>query len=559
MSYIVSARRWRPQSFADLVGQEHVSRTLTNAIRAGRVAHAFLFTGVRGVGKTTAARILAKALNCAEGPTPTPCNTCVNCREITAGSAVDVLEIDGASNTGVDDVREIIENVRYQAAKSRFKVYIIDEVHMLSNSAFNALLKTLEEPPPHVKFIFATTDPHKLPATVLSRCQRYDFRRIPLRLVVERLRQIAAEEGVALSDRALFMIAREGEGSMRDAQSLLDQVLAGGAERVADEDVLAVLGVADRALVSDMVDAMLAREPARVLERLEEVYHLGYDLRRLARDLLEQVRDLAVAKATRNALLPDLPEEERTRLIGQAEQVSGEDCDRVFQMLRAADEEIGRSPYPKMVIEMTLIKAATLPAVVPLAALIERLETLEGRLRAPAAGSAPGGSAAKAGSSPRPATSRAAAEPTEGPVDRSAVGGAGDARTFVAWVGRERSTLGHHLGRCALVPQDNNVLEVRAPRGFCYNYLARRDHLEELESLAARHFGRAVRVHVVAAEGASETANEDAGPSAEERRRREARRAETALADPVVQAAVEILGGEVAEVRSRTRARREER
>src|SRR5512134_2510707 len=184
MSYLVSARRWRPQTFEDLVGQEHVSRTLANAIRAGRVAHAFLFTGVRGVGKTTAARVLAKALNCERGPTPTPCNTCTNCTEITAGSAVDVIEIDGASNTGVDDVRQIIENVRYQAAKSRSKVYIIDEVHMLSNSAFNALLKTLEEPPAHVKFIFATTDPHKLPATVQSRCQRYDFRRIPLPAIV---------------------------------------------------------------------------------------------------------------------------------------------------------------------------------------------------------------------------------------------------------------------------------------------------------------------------------------------------------------------------------------
>ena len=209
MSYLVSARRWRPQTFEDLVGQEHVSRTLANAIRAGRVAHAFLFTGVRGVGKTTAARVLAKALNCEKGPTPTPCNACTNCEEITAGRSVDVLEIDGASNTGVDDVREIIENVRYQAAKSRFKVYIVDEVHMLSNSAFNALLKTLEEPPAHVKFIFATTDPHKLPATVQSRCQRYDFHRIPLRLVTERLRRIVEAEKVKISDRALFMIARE--------------------------------------------------------------------------------------------------------------------------------------------------------------------------------------------------------------------------------------------------------------------------------------------------------------------------------------------------------------
>src|SRR5262245_13187627 len=246
MAYLVSARRWRPQTFEDLIGQEHVARTLGNAIRSDRVAHAFLFTGVRGVGKTTAARILAKALNCERGPTPTPCNVCVNCLEITAGNAVDVLEIDGASNTGVDDVREIIDNVRYQPAKSRFKIYIIDEVHMLSTSAFNALLKTLEEPPPHVKFIFATTDPHKVPHTIHSRCQRYDFKRIPLRLIVERLAHIVRSDGIEVSERALFLVAREAEGSMRDAQSMLDQVIAFAGKKVRDEDVADALGLADR-------------------------------------------------------------------------------------------------------------------------------------------------------------------------------------------------------------------------------------------------------------------------------------------------------------------------
>ncbi len=226
MSYLVLARKWRPQTFEDLVGQEHVSRTLGNAIASGRVHHAFLFTGARGVGKTSAARILAKALNCETGPTPTPCNLCPACLEISSGQGGDVFEIDGASNTGVDDVRELRENIRYLPSRSPYKIFIIDEVHMLSINAFNALLKTLEEPPAHAKFILATTEPHKIPITILSRCQRFDFRKISLPRVVGRLREIVDAEGIGISDAALGLVARRGEGSMRDALSTLDQVIA---------------------------------------------------------------------------------------------------------------------------------------------------------------------------------------------------------------------------------------------------------------------------------------------------------------------------------------------
>src|SRR5437667_3966159 len=226
MTYQVLARRLRPQRFADVVGQDHVTRTLQAAIAAGRVAHAFLFSGPRGVGKTTTARLLAKALNCERGPTPEPCNQCSHCEEITAGTSIDVLEIDGASNRGIDEIRQIIENVRYQPAQCRFKIYVIDEVHQVTKDAFNALLKTLEVPPPSVKFILATTEPHRLPETILSRCQRFDFRRISLRKIVERLADIANTEGLKITNGALVLLAREADGSMRDAQSLLEQVLA---------------------------------------------------------------------------------------------------------------------------------------------------------------------------------------------------------------------------------------------------------------------------------------------------------------------------------------------
>src|ERR671922_2012090 len=265
MSYLVLARKWRPQSFEDITGQASITRTLQNAIRTKRIAHAYLFTGVRGVGKTTAARILAKALNCDQGPTLNPCNSCTQCQEITNGNSIDVLEIDGASNRGIDEVRQIIDNARYQPAKSRFKIYIIDEVHQVTKDAFNALLKTLEEPPSFVKFILATTEPHRLPETILSRCQRFDFRRISLREIVERLADIAKHEKLKITEGALVLLAREADGSMRDAQSLLEQVLAfvePGSDQAespaVDEKALQdILGLAERQILYEISRAVI--------------------------------------------------------------------------------------------------------------------------------------------------------------------------------------------------------------------------------------------------------------------------------------------------------------
>src|SRR5512136_1075662 len=265
-SYLVLARKWRPQLFEEVVGQRHITQTLQNAISQKRVAHAFLFTGARGVGKTSSARILAKALNCEKGPGTNPCNQCATCQEVTHGTSMDVIEIDGASNRGIDEIRELKENVRYTPAKSRYKIYIIDEVHMLTTEAFNALLKTLEEPPPHVIFVFATTEPHKIPLTILSRCQRYDFKRIPLASILEQLRTIATQEGMEISDQSLHLIAREAEGSMRDAQSLLDQVLSYAGQKVSDKEVIEVLGVIDRKILHDSIAALADGDQARLLQ-----------------------------------------------------------------------------------------------------------------------------------------------------------------------------------------------------------------------------------------------------------------------------------------------------
>jgi DNA polymerase-3 subunit gamma/tau len=300
LAYQVLARRWRPQKFEDVVGQDHVVRTLQNAISSGRIAHAYLFTGVRGVGKTSIARILAKALNCEKGPTPTPDNSCSICNEITAGTSVDVLEIDGASNTGVDDVRELRENVRYMPQSSRYKIYIIDEVHMLSNAAFNALLKTLEEPPPHIIFIFATTEPQKIPATILSRCQRFDFKRIPREKILESLKQISISEGVTIEESDLRLIAREAEGSMRDALSLLDQVISFAGKMVPKGEVQKALGIIDRTWVTEMAQGIIDRDSARALEVLAKGYEHGYDLKQMLKDLIAHFRNMAITRAVAN-------------------------------------------------------------------------------------------------------------------------------------------------------------------------------------------------------------------------------------------------------------------
>src|SRR3989449_1221953 len=356
MTYQVLARRLRPQRFADVVGQDHVTRTLQAAIAAGRVAHAFLFTGPRGVGKTTTARLLAKALDCERGPTPEPCNACSNCKEIGEGSAFDVLEIDGASHTQVDKMRDLMETVAHQPIRSRFKIYIIDEVHTPPQPPSNAPLKTLEEPPPHVKFIFATTDPHKVLPTVLSRCQRYDLRRIGLGELLEQLKKIARAEGVELSDDALALIAREAEGSLRDAQSLLDQVLAAG-EAAADEaTVREILGAADRRLVIAVAGHVLGGDAAACVRDLASLHAHGYDAQRFCRDLLDHFRNLTVLRVTDDRrLLADLPEAEAEALGAQAGQRSADDLQRFFRLLLEADEALAapaRTVDPQLVLEM---------------------------------------------------------------------------------------------------------------------------------------------------------------------------------------------------------------
>src|SRR5213594_3607551 len=376
MSYEVFARKYRPQTFDDLVGQTHVSRTLKNAVAQNRLAHAYLFVGPRGIGKTSSARILAKSLNCEKGPTITPCGICDNCREIAAGNSLDVIEIDGASNRGIDDVRELRDNVRYAPAKSRLKIYIIDEVHMLSSAAFNALLKTLEEPPQHVKFIFATTEPQKVLPTILSRCQRFDLHRIPANLISQHLQFIARKEKITLEPAAAHAIARGAEGGLRDAESMLDQLVAFCGEKIAENDVLNVFGFTSEQTVVDLMGKILRSETAPALDVLYQQCEAGKDMMRLMSDLISYLRDLLVFKAKPDALQEDVDPETQKALAAQAELIENDRLLDLIDQFAQAEGRMKWAPNKKLHFEVAIINAIQSLNQATLDEVIEKLGEL---------------------------------------------------------------------------------------------------------------------------------------------------------------------------------------
>jgi DNA polymerase III subunit gamma/tau len=356
MDFQVSARKWRPQKFSELIGQEHIVRTLSNAIELERVSHAFLFSGTRGVGKTTTARILARVLNCEKGPTIDPCGVCTFCTEITAGNCIDVQEIDGASNNGVQEVRDLIDNVQYATSSARYKVYIIDEVHMLSKSAFNALLKTLEEPPPRVIFIFATTELIKIPETILSRCQCFEFKPLSQPQITQQLELICEQEKIEIEKRGLEDISKIGAGSMRDAQSLLDQVIAYSGRKVNSESVEAVLGIVGGNTLETFVDQLIDRQPAALVSLIQEIVKQGKDLGLFCRSLMEYLRNLLIVKISKEpeGLLNTHTCSLET-LKKQAERFHADELQVMFAILTRAEMEMKRSSLSQMVFEMALL------------------------------------------------------------------------------------------------------------------------------------------------------------------------------------------------------------
>jgi DNA polymerase III subunit gamma/tau len=553
MSYLVLARKWRPQSFEDVAGQSHISRTLQNAIRANRIAHAYLFTGVRGVGKTTAARILAKALNCSQGPTPTPCNECVQCKEIIHGSCIDVIEIDGASNRGIDEIRQIVENVRYQPARCAFKIYIIDEVHQVTKDAFNALLKTLEEPPPSVKFILATTEPHRLPETILSRCQRFDFRRIAIREIVQRLGDISDREGLKISQSALLALAREADGSMRDAQSLLEQVLScvGTEDQGAEVDEILlqeVFGLAERRMLFNISESIIASDGKRCLELVAQAADQGRDLTRLSKDLVEHFRNLMVArvcgqKAEKSlggdrAELLDLPDQEIIDLSSQASKVSIDTLLDYFDFMATGDDEIARAANPRFVLETLLVRLATLPKSLPVTQLIDRLTQLESRLLVhgqPAAVgtkvSAPARTETTIDSLNSNEASAAAALAFPSSVNKDQVW-----QNFVSFISKEKKLLASHLESGSALAVSPESLTIGIAEKHHLSYLQDAENMALLKSFANRFFSRDVTIELVQLGAATAKAQQTPSASGE-------------TGSEIVKEALRVFGGSIKGVR----------
>ena len=507
MSYQVLARKWRPQTFEEVVGQETVTTTLQNAIKSERIAHAFLFSGVRGVGKTTTARILAKALNCQEGPTPSPCGECVSCQEITQANSIDVIEIDAASNTGVDNMRDLRESARYGTARDQFKIFIIDEAHMLSNAAFNALLKTLEEPPPHVKFILATTEYAKIPVTIASRCQQYDFKPIPFLLILERLKLLAQEEEIEISEDSLRAIVSVAEGSMRDAQSALDQIIAFGGKKIPDEAVRVLLGVVDERAILSLVDAVLERDAKILVEQVQELVNSGVDPRNFCRKLIHHVRNLMVCRVTGwDERLLNLPDTAKDEILKQSEQFSELDLIRFYDLLNRTENDLRWNSHPWVHLEMTLMKLIELTRLPSLEDVIAQLQLGEKVGKSlPKGGSAPSGdpktlfpAADKRPQSKDKKSSTSAAPPEAEKTEEEAVSENQVIAHLLSAVQTESIRLYSSLQHASRTTLENGKLLILFPQSEAFHQgeVLRSDHQGLLSRLCAKIVGSVPEIEV---------------------------------------------------------------
>lgn len=559
MSYLVLARKYRPQNFEQVIEQAHITRTLTNAISSNRVAHAILFSGPRGTGKTTVARILAKSMNCSHGPTAKPCNRCRSCEEITGGHGVDVFEIDGASNNSVDQVRELRENIKYMPAHSAFKIYIIDEVHMLSTAAFNALLKTLEEPPAHILFMFATTEPQKIPITILSRCQRHDFRRINLDAITEHMAWICREENFAISDQSLGVIAREAGGSMRDALSLLDQIMTCAQGTLTHEQVIDLLGVIDRKMIHELAEAILTGHSEAVLDVVDDIYRRGHDMKKLYGDLLEHFRNLMVAAlGGKVQKLIDLPAAEVEQLVRRAGQTSAGALNQIVNLLFKEEAAIRLSPQPKMALEIALIRLLQAGPALPIDVLIDKLDDLRLEMSPlslrkaavpqpiPSSGKEPA-NRIQAREMPAPDGSQEdfrdidVQAPIPGAGTASGGSGGESWKRIIETIANENPSLAVNLAKCQLKKMTDQTLEIEVPgNGFTLTMIQREKNMSVLRRVCADILGNRIDLQI--------TVNMDHRVS---EKKKDIELRDKAARHPLVAEAIAIFNGQLVEVKVR--------
>lgn len=562
MSYLVLARKWRPGTFDDITGQEYITRSLKNAVSTGKTAHALLFSGPRGVGKTSSARILAKALNCKHGPTPDPCSECTFCVEIAEGKSLDVIEIDAASHTGVNDVREIIENIKYLPASGKYKIYIVDEAHMLSQSAFNALLKTLEEPPPHVVFILATTEVHKVPVTILSRCQRHDFKKVPVEQIRERLTTITAAEGIDAAEETLYTVAREADGSMRDALSLMDQILATFGSSIAHDDALRILGVLDRNILKSALRAVIGKDPKSAIGALNLAMEKGIEPKRFAEDLLRALRHALLIKTCGREAAAELPDEEKKEIEETASGESVETLELLLGQMLEGAEGVQRSFYPQTALEFTLIKLATLERTIPIESIIRRLEGLSGGA-APVAGARretaqySGEPAPRREAPPRVEPERAPERRPEAPSPSEPVREAPPRRAagkmepssenldgFIKYVKSKNTMIGTYIARAKEITLDEGVLKFVFESALQADRLRKKESQDSLREYLGEFFTEAPGIDIVEVAHFDETVKKNAKSSRDERKKK-------IHDDPVIKEAEAILGGRVVSVKPR--------
>ena len=530
MDFQVSARKWRPQKFSELVGQEHIVRTLSNAIEMDRVSHAFLFSGTRGVGKTTMARILARVLNCEKGPTIDPCGTCSLCKEITAGNCIDVQEIDGASNNGVAEVRDLIDNVQYATSSARYKVYIIDEVHMLTKNAFNALLKTLEEPPPRVIFIFATTELIKIPETILSRCQCFEFKPLSNAQITKQLELICGQEGIQIDEKGLVEISKIGAGSMRDAQSLLDQVIAYSGKKIDTDSVEAVLGIVGGTTLELFAELLIKREPSELITLVQQVANQGKDLNLFCRSVMEYLRNLLMVKVSRN---PETLLNAQTCnlevLKKQAQGFHADELQQMFTILSRAETEMKRSPLAQMVFEMAILRLTETRPFKKIDDLIHKINQGEAQQAQPLAPSTQSDSGAS------PAKTQSMAQPENGSFDSS------------IWakvrqeVSRKRPAFEHYLDKCQVLVLNEKEIQLMFSDSFTLEMVETPENIQFIKDMVRSASGHEVQVVLKLGE-----ARPTPSPSSNEQKkktRNDDSQSRQKTESEIIQDALEIFGG----------------